>query len=454
MRRSLTLILLLAVALPLGALERQPNQAYKARRQALAARLNNGVIVMFAPLEAEGPNAIYGFRQDNDFYYLTGLVEPGAALLIAAEMPGRAQNPPRPYTEILFLPERNVTQEKWTGPKLTAEDPRAREKTGFDLVKSLDDLRDELVRVMPQPAALVYSDLPDWDQESASVGGLQYQRRANAFPNYVSFGDVKPALAELRKVKDADEVKFIRHAVEATTEGLKSAMHAIRPGMTENQVAWLIQYEYGRRGCERPAFAPIVGAGFNSTVLHYSKNSGTIQDGDLVLMDVGGEYSMYAADVTRTVPANGKFNPRQREIYEIVLGAQQAAIDAFESGKSTLARTGSGSLYQVAFEYINSHGKDRHGNPLGRYFIHGLSHFVGLAVHDVGDGSKPLGPGMVFTIEPGIYIPEESLGVRIEDTFYVDENGKLVNLSADAPRTVEEVEAGMAEEQPAATSQP
>jgi Xaa-Pro aminopeptidase len=170
-----------------------------------------------------------------------------------------------------------------------------------------------------------------------------------------------------------------------------------------------------------------------------------MQEGDLVVMDVGGEYSMYATDITRTAPVNGKFTARQREIYNIVLGAQQAAMQAFQAGKSKLAtsRSDPDSLYKVAFDYINSHGKDQHGEPLGKYFIHGLGHHVGLNVHDASDPAAPLDKGMVFTLEPGIYIPEEKLGVRIEDMFAVGQDGKLIMLSHDLPRTAEEVEAAM-----------
>jgi len=168
------------------------------------------------------------------------------------------------------------------------------------------------------------------------------------------------------------------------------------------------------------------------------------------VIDAGGEYSMYAADITRTMPVSGSFTPRQREIYNIVLGAQQAAAAAFVSGKSTLGsiamRSGppNDSLDRVAYEYINSHGKDLHGQPLGQYFIHGLGHPVGLNVHDSTDFNAPLGPGQVFTIEPGIYIPEENLGVRIEDDYYVDSDGKLIKLSGALPSTAAEVEKLMA----------
>jgi Xaa-Pro aminopeptidase len=214
--------------------------------------------------------------------------------------------------------------------------------------------------------------------------------------------------------------------------------------VTEREISALMQYEWGKRGCERPAYAPIVGSGFNSTVLHYSDDSATMLAEDVVVIDAAGEYSMYASDITRTLPVSGKFTPRQREIYDIVLGAQRAAMAAFQSGRSTLTRTGPNSLYQVAYDYINSHGKDLHGQPLGRYFIHGLSHYVGLDVHDEGDYDLPVGPGMVFTIEPGIYIPEEKLGVRIEDMFYVDGTGKLIDLTESLPHTADDVEHAMA----------
>ena len=153
---------------------------------------------------------------------------------------------------------------------------------------------------------------------------------------------------------------------------------------------------------------------------------------------------MYAADITRTLPVSGHFSARQREIYDIVLGAQKAAVAAFQSDKSSISRKSANSLYQVAYDYINTHGRDLHGQQLGQYFIHGLGHYVGLFVHDDNDYTVPLGPGMVFTIEPGIYIPEEKFGVRIEDMYYVDTDGKLVKMTAALPSTADEVEKAMA----------
>jgi Xaa-Pro aminopeptidase len=442
--RNLLFPIVLLLAVSTCALDREPNADYRARRVALSRKTNGGVVVLFAAVEAEGPNALYGFRQDNNFYYLTGLNEPGAAVLIAPEVVSENEKPSRPYTEILFLPGHNYSQEKWTGPKLGPDNPEAPKITGFDHVEILEKLRDEFVRLLPAPRASVYADLPAPQEGSASPTPLEWLRRANAFPVYASLENVKPILEEMRRVKDAGEIALIRKATEASMAGHLAAMRTLRPGMTERQIQALVQYEFQRRGCERAAYAPIVGAGFNSTVLHYSDDSAPIQEGDVVLIDAGGEYSMYATDITRTLPASGKFTPRQREIYNIVLGAQEAAIKAFRPGHSSINGPGRDALYNVAYNYINTHGKDLHGKPLGQYFIHGLGHFVGLSVHDVGGMTVPLDKGMVFTIEPGIYIPEERLGVRIEDMFYVDQDGALVRLTEGLPRTAEEVEAAMA----------
>ncbi len=443
MPRILLALLLLTTTLA-SALERQPNADYRARRERLAARISGDAVVLFSATEAEGPNALYGFRQDENFYYLTGWAEPGGALLIAPAVEAKGSTPARPYTEVFFLPQRNPSQERWTGPKLGPGDPQAPQVTGFDRVLALDALRDELARVLPQPRATVYTDIREAGETSPSAIGIEWLRRANAFPNYIGFSDVKPLLAALRLVKDQGEIALIRRATDASIGAHQAVPAAMRPGMTEQHISALMQAEFGRRGCERPAYSPIVGSGFNGTVLHYSQNSATLQDGDLVVMDVGGEYSMYASDITRTLPANGKFTRRQREIYNIVLGAMEAAEKAFVAGKSTLGRDNATSLHKVAADYINSHGTDLHGQPLGKYFIHGLSHYVGLNVHDPGDQGVPLAPGVVFTIEPGIYIPEENLGVRIEDMYYVDENGKLVNLSASLARTADDIERAMA----------
>ena len=418
-----------------SATERQSSADYRARRVSLAKAMSadSGALVLFAPTEAEGQNDLFGFRQEDNFYYLTGWTEPGAAILINSN----------PYGEILFLPEHNATQEKWTGPKLGPESPDAPKVTGFEKVASLDKMHDELLKVLPQPRAVIYSDLGINGQTAASTGPVEWLRRSNSFPNYVSFRDVRQMMGKLRMIKDAGEVQLIQRAADASAAGHHAALKAIHPGVSEREISALMQYEFGKRGCERPAYAPIVGSGFFSTVLHYSSDDKIMKDGDVVVMDVAGEYAMYASDITRTAPVSGKFTARQREIYNIVLGAQEAAIQAFQLGKSKLERgTGADSLFKVAYDYINTHGKDLHGEPLGKYFIHGLGHHVGLNVHDLNDPA-PLNKGMVFTLEPGIYIPEEKLGVRIEDMFYIDQEGKLAMLTKGLPRTPDEVEAAM-----------
>src|ERR1700738_3545457 len=433
------LLVILSVASSV-ALERQPNSDYHARREALAKKAA-GVVVLFSPMENEGPNNIYGFRQEDNFFYLSGLTEPGSALLIASSVEAKGDTAARAYSEILFLPARNLIQEKWTGPKLGPENPEAAKITGFDRVEEMGKLPDEGTKLATGGHPVIHTDVGSHDESSPSTEPLAFLKRTNSF---FVFQDVKPMLSSLRTFKDAGEIGLLRKAVDASVAAHFAAFKAVKPNVTEREISALMQYEWGKRGCERPAYAPIVGSGFDSTVLHYSEDSGTMQAGDVVVIDAAGEYSMYASDITRTLPASGKFTTRQREIYDIVLGAQQAAAAAFVSGKSKLRRNQPGSLHDVAYNYINSHGKDLHGEPLGKYFIHGLSHYVGLNVHDPNDYDVRLGPGAVFTLEPGIYIPEEKLGVRIEDTLYVDQDGKLINLTANLPHTADEVERAMA----------
>jgi Xaa-Pro aminopeptidase len=438
MRKALLFVFLLSQLT--WALDRQPNSDFRLRRQALAGKANGAAVLLFASNEAEGPNDLYGYRPDDNFFYISGWSEPGAALLIV----GVANSNDHPYTEILFLPNHNPSQEKWTGPKLGADSSDASKITGFDHVEVLDNLRSELVRLLPLKKATIFTDVVADGEISNSTAPLDWLKRANAFPVAASFQDVRPMLASLRTYKDSGEIERIRHATDASIAAHFGAMRTVKPGVTEREVSVLMQYEWGKRGCERPAYAPIVGSGFNSTVLHYSEDSGTTQPGELVVIDAAGEYSMYASDITRTLPVSGKFTARQREIYDIVLGAQQAAAAAFHSGKSRLRRDHPDSLHDVAYNYINTHGKDLHGEPLGKYFIHGLGHYVGLNVHDAGDYDVPLGPGAVFTLEPGIYMPEERLGVRIEDILYVDQDGKLINLTGNLPHTADDIERAMA----------
>ena len=405
-------------ALQVHALDKQPAGVFHARRVALAGRLNGGVAVLFAAEESQLDFTPY--RQDSDFYYLTGWNEPGAALMIVGDAPQAAS--PRTYKEILFLPARNLRMEKYTGVKMDAVTPGVEEASGVDQVEPMAELPAELNQLVSADRSL-FNNLwtqPDSGQAKALLGFASVALGTSATPPQ---HDATSLVMPLRQIKDEGEIALIKKASAASILAQRVMMQWwVKPGMTERAIAGAMTAVWMENGCERPSYAPIVGSGINSTTLHYSANDRTMQDGDVLLVDAACEYSMYAADITRTVPVNGHFTPRQREIYSIVLGAQQAAIDAFVAGKSTINdrdRQDPNSLDTVAFNYINTHGKDLHGQPLGQYWLHGLGHMMGIDVHDPATYPAVLKPGMVFTIEPGIYIPEERLGVRIECDFLV-----------------------------------
>ena len=445
--RLVTLILLiLGISSPaLSALERQPNATYQTRREALAHELHGGVALIFGNYE---PTMEYqDFRQDEDFYYLTGWNEPGAALIVADAVPARAGKPPLPYREVLLLPERNLHDELYTGVKLDAVSPNVTGITGVREVRSIHDLPSILGE---RGLRAVWTQLDSGPAKSA----LAFTQSSLGSGETVEAQDVRELTKTLRSTKDAGEIELLRKAANASIKAQEAAILAIHPGVNERAISGVITGTLLANGCERPSYPSIVGSGLNSTVLHYMADDAVMQNGDVVVMDAAGEYSMYASDVTRTVPVNGHFTDRQREIYNIVLGAQRAAAEAFVSGKSTLYNREhpEDSLDGAARAYIKTHGKDLHGQPLDKYFIHGLSHSVGIDVHDPLDSTKPLGPGSVFTIEPGIYIPEEKIGVRIEDTFYVDQNGKLQDFIADLPHSAEDIEALMQHRNPGGTT--
>jgi Xaa-Pro aminopeptidase len=417
---------------------------------ALAAKLDGHVAILFA---AEEPVLDFmPYRQDADFYYLTGWNEPGAALMITAPLTADATHPAAPAREILFLPSRNRRRELYTGVKLDAQSPDATTRTGVSEVKPMTDLPATLVALAQrEPHMLRQVSIQSDVQQAKQALAWTATTLGSAEP--APTADVRALTMELRSVKDAAEIALLRKASDASMVAQRAAIQAIHPGVNERAITGLLIGTMLANGCERPSYAPIVGSGANSTVLHYSENGATMQNGDVVVMDAAGEYSMYASDITRTVPVNGHFTDRQREIYNIVLGAQRAAAASFVAGKSRIndfARKYPDSLDSVAWNYINTHGKDLHGQPLGQYFIHGLGHSVGIDVHDPYNYAQPLEKGAVFTIEPGIYIPEEKIGVRIEDVFHVDENGRLEDFIADLPHTAEDVEALMKQPRAAA----
>ena len=403
---------------------------FAARRANLRKAMPDGVLVLFGNKESDDLHD--PFFQQTDFYYLTGWEEPGAILIVTPESekdaPGFEQRSKAPR-EILFLPQRIPSQEKWTGRKLGPGDSDAASVTGFATVMPAERFEAELRSLLE-----LYPNLYALDSSSLMLARLAPMR---------SVLDARLPIARLRMEKSPSEVEAIQRATDASIDAHRAAWKMIKPGVYEYQAAAVMVETYMNEGCRRSAYAPIVGSGPNSTTLHYSRNSRRMDAGDLVVMDVAAECGNYASDITRTVPAGGKFTPRQREIYDIVLGAQRAAIAAVKPGM-TFGKTTADSLYKIAYDYINTHGKDLHGQPLGQYFNHGLSHDVGLDVHDAFDPTEPLKAGMVITIEPGIYIPEENIGVRIEDIVLVTETGAKV-MSGALPTDPGDIERALAQ---------
>jgi len=416
---------------------RQANEEYAARRAKLAAQVD-GPVVVFGYTGHDDLSEFALFFQEKNFYYLSGDDEPGGAVLLIPDPP--AGKKIEGAHEILYLPARDYAQEKWEGPKMGPDDPGIREKTGFADVQAFANLRAKLEE-LAKTYSNFYTLLPGQQEEGYPHLKNWSEWLKHTVPSANVF-DITPAISAMRQVKSAGELALMRKAIDASIDAQLDAMKRMRPGLFEYQVAARMKEIHEFEGCSREAYAPIVGTGFFSTVLHYSALDQQIKDGDIVVLDVAGEYGDYAADITRTLPANGKYSARQREIYEIVLGAQNAAMSAVKPGATI--HGGAVDLNVIAREYINTHGKDLHGEPLGKYYIHGLSHHLGLDVHDPGSTTRPLEAGMVFTIEPGIYIPEENLGVRIEDDVLVTKDGIEV-LTKRLPRNPDEVEKVMAE---------
>jgi Xaa-Pro aminopeptidase len=416
--------------------EREANSVYAARRAKLAAQIDSPILLWgFAGREESAQT--YIFAQEDNFYYLTGHNEEEAGLIILPPQKIGASAPawdgPR---EILFLPSKNPAKEKWNGLRMSPSDPGIQARTGFASVMPFAEMRailEKLAKLYPT----LYTILP-YEKEN---GGYPHEKEVvdwiHTSAPQAKLRDIRSNIEALREIKSPGEVAFLTQAIELSVDAQLAAMRMMRPGLHEYEIAAKMVEVHAMGGSEAEGYAPIVGAGPNSTALHYDKLARKIEDGDIVVLDVGAQYAGYSADITRTIPANGKFTPRQREIYEIV------ALSAIKPGVD-FCQKGSKSAYKLVYDYINSHGKDLQGKPLGPYFIHGLGHDIGLDVHDPGEYCKPLEPGMVITVEPGIYIPEENLGVRIEDDILITETGYKF-LSERLPRNPDEIEKIMAE---------
>jgi Xaa-Pro aminopeptidase len=391
---------------------------HASRRATAAAALPPGALAI-VPADPTDSGSLYAPRQDEDYAWLTGIDETGGILLLSP--PPRKGGPP---DELLLLPPRNVRAEGWIGPRWYPG-KEAEEALG---IAATEDVRKavEVVKERLKAARSVLLPRSGASGEMAEklFGDLLRERK-------VPVQDLRPLLGGLRLVKSAEEVARIRRASELSAEGHRRAMATALPGMPEYAVQAVLEAACREGGCRRQAYDSIVGSGPNACVLHYGRNRRVLEDGDLVLVDAAGEFLGYASDVTRTWPVAAKFTAEQAKAYDGVLAAQEAGIAAAKPG----------ATFKDIESACKAVFKER---GLEAAWRHGPCHWVGLNVHDPNGGDPhlpPLGPGVVFTIEPGAYFPEKGWGIRIEDTFAMKADGTLDCLSKDAPKDRAAIEA-------------
>ncbi len=400
-----------------------PLKEYTTRRSKVLAALKHtgeGVSggaagIVFAGEESHALNE--SWKPHAHFEYLTGLVsESGSAILFDPT------NPVKSKQVILFLRPLNPEMEKWDG---------LRQELGSELAKSIGIKTIMRTTYMPRVIADIITRTKTFAtlmplSPSGGSPDLSYWQQVTANVPECRICDASHIIPALRSVKSKAEVDIIQEAVNITANGFKQAMQAVRGGLNEYKVQATLEYGYAMAGGRGSAFPPIVGGGLNSTVLHYKENDQDLVDGDLVCIDSGAAFKGYGADITRTIPVNGTFTKRQKEIYNIVLKAEEAAIKAVKPG-ITMAEVDA-----IARAIIVKAG-------YGDYFIHSIGHHLGLEIHDTCGSDSPLKTGAVVTIEPGIYIPEEAIGVRIEDDILVTAKGRK-NLSIDIPKSINDIE--------------
>ncbi|RIV21892.1 M24 family metallopeptidase [Alicyclobacillaceae bacterium I2511] len=408
------------------------------RRRLGEALQNNSLLVLFsgdAPVKSE--DETFPYNPNRDFYYVTGLPQPNLALLLhkSAET----------VSEILFVQRPDPVAEKWTGHILTTTEAKA--TSGISQAAYVDVLTEKMTYIFRrQPVTHVYLDLPPQPWQAATTPAQQLGEDLRRRRPDLMIRNAHVELANLRSVKSEAEVTAIRRAIEVTRDGILSMMSHAHGGMKEHELEAHFDFVLKQAGVTDFAFPSIVAGGHNATVLHYSENNQVIGNGDLVLTDVGAQMDYYNGDITRTFPVNGKFNQRQKQLYEIVLRTQQAVLDAIAPGvayKDLNKRTRETLIKELQAIGLIDTGENQ-DEQLSEYYFHNVSHSLGLDTHDVWpDGDVTLVPGMVLTVEPGIYVPEEHIGIRIEDNVVVTTDGCRV-LSPDIPKTVDEIEAYMA----------
>ena len=428
---------------------------FRARRARLAAALteNDVAVVPSASIRYRNRDAEYPFRQDSDFYYLTGFEEPDSVLVLA---PGA-----EPGETVLFCPERDPEREQWTGERLGPE--RAPQALGVDAAFA----RSEFEQILPQMLAgrwcvhTVLGEYPEFDQHLIETASAARARGANV--GGCEFQPLQRLLHEHRLFKSPAEQRLMAAAGDITARAHIDAMRKCRPGMSETQLEAVLVHAFMQGGARAVAYPSIVAGGRNACVMHYVRNDSLLRDGDLVLIDAGCELQHYAADVTRTFPINGAYTPRQRDLYEVVLASQAAAVTAAVPGAHCTAPQDAAT--RVLTEGLIDLGLLAGGieealetEAYQRFTVHRCSHWLGIDVHDVGEYRcggqwRKLEAGMVLTIEPGLYIPDNpafddvdaawrGMGIRIEDDVLIEASGNRV-LTESVPKAARDIEALM-----------
>jgi Xaa-Pro aminopeptidase len=429
-------------------------ELFSANRARFFSALGSDAALLFgAPHFLRNGDAEFRYRQNSDVYYLTGWESPEVVVLLR---PGADQ----PFT--MFVQPRNPEMEVWTGRRFGPEG--AIERFGADVAFPYSELAERLPDLLQGYRNLHYRFADDADRDQLVIGALAKARRTarkNGLDVPDAFFDPSRVLHELRLIKQPAEVALMQRAADITGDAHTAAMRMTRPGVHEFELESLIDGTFRKKGGSGAGYTTIVGGGKNATILHYIENASELQDGDLVCVDAGCEYGFYTADVTRTWPVNGRFSPAQRELYEVVLAAQLAAIEQTQPGEAwrtiharatTVLTEGMVRIGLLEGEVAELIAEDKQK----RWFMHGTSHWLGLDVHDVGayyknGESRILEAGMVLTIEPGLYIaaddeeaPERfrGIGIRIEDDVLVTTDGNRV-LTSGVPKSVDEIEALM-----------
>lgn len=408
--------------------------SYQDRRQRVIEKMEEkSILLLYSGIALHTSADEYqDFEANRQFFYLTGIRRERMALVINKST--------ETVTTTLYIEPMDETAERWTGKKLKVEE--AKEISGIDNVSFIAELPAALDRIMTRSLPdKVYFDTYRHSAEDLADYNLEQARQfAKKYPG-VEIKNIYPVIAELRMIKDSTEIEKIRQAVYMAKQGLNRVLKTLKPQMKEYQVQAEFEFQIKMMGAERTAFPTIAGSGANGTMLHYETNQGTCQDNTLILLDLGARHEGYNSDITRTYPVNGVFTERQNAIYNIVLQANQEVARMAKPGVTL--RQLNDRCKEVLAKGLQEIGLIAQPEEVSKYYMHGVSHHLGIDVHDVTVPSmEELKPGMVITDEPGLYIDEEKIGIRIEDDLLITEKGCEV-LSADIIRTPSEIEAAM-----------